>query len=52
MSEPTVTVLPAESTLPIVYDVTEEAIAATKEKYAALTADTPEGYQEVALALR
>ncbi len=57
MSDVKVTVLPAEDEPvkklpPVVYSVTEAAIAATREKYAALTADTPAGYEEVVLALR
>lgn len=36
---------------PVVYPVTEAEIAAARQKYAALTADTKEGYEEVRLAL-
>jgi len=36
----------------ITYVVTEEQIQETREKYAALTADTPAGYEEVRKAIR
>lgn len=43
---------PPNGTPTVNYDVTPEMIAQLKADYAALTADTPEGYQAVSLALK
>lgn len=43
-------VMPAEGFL-VTYDVTEAQIAATREQCAALTADTPKGYEAVRVAI-
>lgn len=39
------------TTIQVVYDVTDDAIALKRGKYALLKADTPQGYKEVQLAI-
>ena len=41
----------SESAALVTYSVTEEQIAETKARYAALSCDTPKGYEEVRLAI-
>lgn len=40
-----------ETAIQVVYDVTDDAIALKRGKYALLTADTPQGYELVRLAI-